>query len=210
MLSLSITGIHMAKSRPLSSSKSSASKRPTGNNRSILLEATRALSTRTGVFVVALLAVVAGYLLYTGTQAAGGYEDPLRAISPLHFGRIDQGVDFSGSGPVYAMGDGVVVNTYAQGWPNHVFVSYRLTSGSRAGAYVYVAEDCSPRVHVGQRVTPSTVICHMFNGSSGIETGWAQHCRCDLAFNFGNGRSYARFLHNNWPGKFSIIPPGDR
>src|SRR5258707_6950099 len=38
---------------------------------------------------------------------------------------------------------------------------------------VYVAEDVTPNVQVGQTVTSSTAIATMFNGSAGIETGWA-------------------------------------
>jgi hypothetical protein len=37
-----------------------------------------------------------------------------------------------------------------------------------------VAEDITPAVTVGQRVSPSTVIGTMFDGGDGIETGWAQ------------------------------------
>jgi hypothetical protein len=39
---------------------------------------------------------------------------------------------------------------------------------------VYVAEDVTPTVQVGQRVSASTVIASMFAGGDGIETGWAQ------------------------------------
>ena len=39
---------------------------------------------------------------------------------------------------------------------------------------VYVAEDVTPTVQVGQHVSPATVIANMFDGGDGIETGWAQ------------------------------------
>ena len=39
---------------------------------------------------------------------------------------------------------------------------------------VYVAEDVTPAVTVGQQVSSSTVIGTMFAGADGIETGWAQ------------------------------------
>jgi hypothetical protein len=39
---------------------------------------------------------------------------------------------------------------------------------------VFVAEDVTPTVQVGQTVTSSTVIATMFDGGAGIETGWAQ------------------------------------
>jgi hypothetical protein len=38
---------------------------------------------------------------------------------------------------------------------------------------VYVAEQVTPNVQVGQTVTSSTAIATMSNGGAGIETGWA-------------------------------------
>ena len=52
-------------------------------------------------------------------------------------------------------------------------VSYQLTDGPDAGLVVYVAEDVTPTVQVGQHVSSATVIANMHNGSDGIETGWA-------------------------------------
>ncbi|HUJ06390.1 MAG TPA: hypothetical protein VLX31_09830, partial [Streptosporangiaceae bacterium] len=45
--------------------------------------------------------------------------------------------------------------------------------GPAAGLMVYVAEDVTPTVVAGDRVTPGTVIANMYNGGDGIETGWA-------------------------------------
>ncbi len=47
----------------------------------------------------------------------GSYADPLRAVRGLTPERIDQGVDYSGFGPIYAIGDGVVLSTANSGWP---------------------------------------------------------------------------------------------
>jgi hypothetical protein len=103
------------------------------------------------------------------------YQNPLRAVSGLVLERIDQGVDFGGAGPVYALGDGVITNATADssGWPGGGWITYQLTDGPDAGLMVYVAEDVTPAVQVGQKVTSSTVIANMFNGGDGIETGWA-------------------------------------
>ena len=112
-----------------------------------------------------------------GQQAPAGYGNPLRDVSGLIPERIDQGVDFTGSGPVYAIGDGVVTNAqdgYQTGWPGGGWITYRLTNGPDAGLVVYVAEDVTPAVQVGQHVTSSTVVANMFEGGDGIETGWAQ------------------------------------
>ncbi len=106
----------------------------------------------------------------------GRYRNPLRGISGLVPERIDDGVDFTGLGPVYALGDAVVTGATGTnyGWPGGGWITYRLTGGPAAGLVVYVAEDITPAVAVGQRVSPSTMIGTMFAGGDGIETGWAQ------------------------------------
>jgi len=106
--------------------------------------------------------------------SAAGYDNPFRAISGLIPERIDQGVDFGGAGPVYALGDGVITNaTTSAGWPDGGWITYRLTKGPAAGLTVFVAEDVTPTVSIGKHVTSDTVIAKMYNGNAGIETGWA-------------------------------------
>ena len=111
----------------------------------------------------------------SGVAVAPIYLDPLRSVSDLVPERIDQGVDFSGSGPVYALGDGVVIDASADypGWEGG-WVTYQLTDGTDAGLVVYLAEDVTPTVQIGQLVTSSTVIGDRVEGGGGIETGWAQ------------------------------------
>jgi hypothetical protein len=105
---------------------------------------------------------------------SGRYENPLRGIGGLVPERIDQGVDFFGSGPIYAIGDAVITNASTNsGWPGGGWITYQLTDGPDAGLMVYVAEDVTPDVQVGEHVTSATVIANMFSGSAGIETGWA-------------------------------------
>ena len=108
-------------------------------------------------------------------SAGGSYRNPLRGVTGLVPERIDDGVDFAGSGPVYALGDGVVTGASGSnfGWPGGGWITYRLTSGPAEGLSVYVAEDVTPAVTVGQEVNSSTVIANMYNGGAGIETGWA-------------------------------------
>ena len=103
------------------------------------------------------------------------YSNPLRAVTGLIPERVDMGVDFSGSGPVYPLGDAVITSATgnSSGWPGGGWITYRLTEGPDAGLMVYVAEDVQPTVSVGEAVTPSTVIANMYDGSVGIETGWA-------------------------------------
>jgi hypothetical protein len=106
--------------------------------------------------------------------AAAAYSNPLWDVASLTPERIDQGVDYSGAGPVYALGTGIVENVYNTGWPNGVFIAYELTGpGPAEGDVVYVAEDITPSVSVGEAVTASTQIGTEFEGPDGIETGWA-------------------------------------
>jgi hypothetical protein len=103
------------------------------------------------------------------------YLNPLRAVSGLQAQRIDMGADFGGSGPVYAIGDAVITNAIGNspGWPGGGWITYQLTDGPAKGLMVFLAEDVTPKVQVGQHVTPNTVIANMYNGGAGIETGWA-------------------------------------
>ncbi|MGN6791178.1 MAG: hypothetical protein ACTHJW_02180 [Streptosporangiaceae bacterium] len=103
------------------------------------------------------------------------YQNPLRQISGLRPERVDMGVDFAGAGPVYAIGAGVVIQAKAccSGWPGGGWITYQLTDGPAVGEVVYLAEDVTPTVQAGQKVTPGSVIGHMYIGSEGIETGWA-------------------------------------
>jgi murein DD-endopeptidase MepM/ murein hydrolase activator NlpD len=108
-----------------------------------------------------------------GGGGGGGYSNPLRGVSGLSANRIDQGVDYMGFGPIYAIGSGVVLSTVNGGWPGGTFIAYRLTSGPAAGLVVYNAEDIEPMVSVGQSVSSGTVLGHVYAGSTGIEVGWA-------------------------------------
>ena len=110
----------------------------------------------------------------------------MSALSPE---RIDEGVDYSGFGPVYAIGDGVVLNTVGNGWPGGTFIAYQLTDGPASGLVVYVAEDVEPNVQVGATVTSGTVIGQMYAGPDGIETGWADGSALPNAM----ARSYGQF-----------------
>ena len=77
--------------------------------------------------------------------------------------------------PVYALGDAVVTSATGEagGWPGGGWITYQLLDGPAAGLQVYVAEDITPTVQVGEHLTPSTVVGYMFEGPDGIEIGWA-------------------------------------
>ena len=110
-----------------------------------------------------------------GVAVAPLYLNPLRNVNGLGPERVDEGVDFSGTGPVYALGDAIVTSATGEagGWPGGGWITYQLIDGPAAGLQVYVAEDITPTVQVGERLTPSTVVGYMFEGPDGIEIGWA-------------------------------------
>jgi hypothetical protein len=101
--------------------------------------------------------------------SSGAYVNPLARASVTPE-RIDQGVDYSGSGTLSALGAGRVIATSGGGWPGN-FIEYRLASGAYAGRYVYYAEGVAPvsGLHDGQYVQPGQPIATM---SGGIEIGW--------------------------------------
>jgi hypothetical protein len=103
-----------------------------------------------------------------------GYVNPL-ADAKVTPERIDQGVDYSGSGALNALGDGQItyVGTSGTGWPG-AFIEFRLLGGPDAGRYVYYAEDVTPAqgLHVGQRVSAGQKLATIYQGGSGIEVGW--------------------------------------
>ncbi len=108
-----------------------------------------------------------------GSVAPTGYVNPLAHIQNLIPERIDMGVDYSGSGTLVAIGDGHITAIHNSGWPNGTFIEEKLTAGPYAGKDWYFAEDIAPAVHPGQTVTAGEPIGEMFQGGSGIETGWS-------------------------------------
>lgn len=92
----------------------------------------------------------------------------------LTLGRTDQGVDWGGKGPLYAVGSGTIKNLYNTGWPGGTFIVLQLDNAAGLPSPdVYYAENISPSVQVGQRVTKGQIIGYATGGGSGIELGWA-------------------------------------
>ncbi|MHB1252308.1 MAG: hypothetical protein ACYC0I_09290, partial [Acidimicrobiales bacterium] len=74
--------------------------------------------------------------------------------------------------------------------------AYQLTSGPAKGLVVYVAENVTPRVSVGERVTPQSVLGVLHDAKTCMETGWADPSQTDghveghLQFNGKNSTAY--------------------
>ncbi|MBV9941919.1 MAG: hypothetical protein JO262_07325 [Solirubrobacterales bacterium] len=104
-----------------------------------------------------------------------GYVNPL-ATAVVKPERIDQGVDYAGSGTLVAIGFARVthVATSNTGWPG-VFIEYQLLGGADAGCYVFAAEGVIPAsgLRVGETITAGEPIATIIpQYPTGIEIGW--------------------------------------
>ena len=91
--------------------------------------------------------------------------------------RIDQGVDYAGTGSLAAIGAAKVtrVATAGTGWPG-AFIAYKLLGGPDRGCTVYYAEGVRPVARPEGRARWSAAgrpIATLIPGwSTGIEIGW--------------------------------------
>jgi hypothetical protein len=118
------------------------------------------------------------------------YVNPLHLVTELRASRIDMGVDYSGSGPIVALGRArVLTATYVPGpescWGKTCapapggWVVYRLLDGPFSGKYVYAVENITPRVKAGQVVKRGQTIAILHPGSPNLEIGWAAGRRAE-------------------------------
>ncbi len=130
-----------------------------------------------------------------------GFE--LEYVSPFlsaTTGRIDQGVDFTGSGPIAAVGDAEILKTGAPGWPEGGGVLYTLLGGERAGQIIFVYEGVEATVRAGQHVSAGDQIASFVPGGS-IEMGFADasgvplsHGEYEEGVETESGKEMAAFL----------------
>jgi murein DD-endopeptidase MepM/ murein hydrolase activator NlpD len=100
------------------------------------------------------------------------YVNPLARISNLQPKRIDQGVDYAGSGPLVALGTGTIRTTNEGGWPGGAFIALQLDHGLFAGQVIYYAENITPTVRVGQHVNVGDVVGILHDAFPNLEIGW--------------------------------------
>jgi len=130
-----------------------------------------------------------------------GYVNPL-ANASVRPERIDQGVDYAGSGTLGAIGPGVVTQVVqsGSGWEGGGYVEYRLTAGPYAGKSIYYAEGVSPTVTVGQTLNAGDPVATIIpGGPHGIELGFAS----GRGFAFGGGMA-------GWDGQPEDVGQGAR
>jgi hypothetical protein len=123
---------------------------------------------------------VGGHLFRPGTcplvTRATTYVNPLAAAT-VKPERVDQGVDYAGSGTLAALGAARItyLGSANTGWPG-AFVEYQLLAGPDAGCYVYYAEGVTPEpgLQVGDTVAAGQPVAAIVpHYSSGVEIGWA-------------------------------------
>lgn len=113
------------------------------------------------------------------------YVNPVREVAHLQASRIDMGVDYSGAGPILALGRAkVMLATDKLAGPESCWgktcvpppgdmIVYRLLDGPYAGKYVYVCEHITISVKAGQTVRAGAQIATLHEGSPNLELGWA-------------------------------------
>jgi len=159
------------------------------------------------------------YLKYMTPCPAGvaGYVNPLPEPR-WQPARTDQGVDYVPTVPlpVLAVGDGIVTySSTSSGWPGGAFIAYRLTAGSHAGLYVFVAEHLTDLPPVGTVLHAGDPVAVGWPGYPWIETGWAAPTGDSPAVPYNGlpdgtptagGLAFARFLREL--GRTTLQDPG--
>jgi len=97
-----------------------------------------------------------------------------------NFAGVDQGVDFTGSGLIPALGNGIVTDvgsSHIIEGGSYPVVIYRLTSGPYKGQYIYVAENFIPTVKVGDKLSLGKSIGRAKGSYPYTETGFNRQAK---------------------------------
>jgi hypothetical protein len=129
----------------------------------------------TGTNAATASPVASGWASCPLAVSPAGYVNPL-AGATVKPERIDQGVDYAGSGVLVAIGAARIthVATSNTGWPG-TFLEYQLLDGADAGCFVFYAEGVTPvdGLRVGQTVNAGDTLATIIpKWPSGIEIGW--------------------------------------
>lgn len=142
-----------------------------------------------------------GGLMGTLPTIGGEYVFPF--TSKATWGRIDQGVDFGGTGPIYSPTDAKVVNVGAPGWPGGNGVVLEVLNGPRAGHHIFIYEGISVLVRKNDIVKAGQTIGSFIPFSStGIEIGFCDangvpisHAEYSEGMVTRGGKEMNAFLH---------------
>jgi hypothetical protein len=105
--------------------------------------------------------------------SAAGYVSHVKDISNLKPLRVDMGCDYSGHGPLLAIGKArVYASSTSTNWPFGGFVGITLLDGARKGEHVFYAEHLTPLVRVGQTVQAGQPVATLYEGYPWCEIGW--------------------------------------
>jgi murein DD-endopeptidase MepM/ murein hydrolase activator NlpD len=108
-----------------------------------------------------------------GTLPELGNEYVFPFTNKATWGRIDQGVDFGGTGPIFTPGDAKVISVGAVGWPGGGGVVLQLLNGPRANHYIYIFEGIQVTVRKDQILTAGQIVGSFIPFSpTGIEIGF--------------------------------------
>lgn len=115
----------------------------------------------------------------------GECQNPFRDLKNSTSLRWDGGIDYGGAGgegPIYAVcpAEITLVQTTGSGWPGlgtdsaGAYVAYKVTSGKAKDLFVYISEDCTPNVKVGDKVDTNKDICTYKDQGTHLEIGWSE------------------------------------
>ena len=124
----------------------------------------------------AAAAIGAAEAIGADVGAALGGASYVAPFSGAKAGRVDQGQDFTlaPGAPIRAIGAGKVTAIIKDWFKGQPLIAYQLSSGPARGRTVYVAEQISPSVRVGQSLAAGQVIGQYARSGTGIELGWAR------------------------------------
>lgn len=124
------------------------------------------------------------------TASGKSFFNPL-AHASVTAERIDQGVDYAGTGYLVAIADGVCTQSVADGsgWEHEGYIEYRITqAGFLNGAYVYYAEGVNTVVSVGEKLRGGSRLCDLRQPMPhGIEIGFAAGTNEESYFAYHDG-----------------------
>lgn len=117
--------------------------------------------------------------------------------------RIDQGVDYLGAGPLYAIDDGIITNVVSSGWPGGHYIILKMDNAVAGAQNFYYAENITPAVTVGQRVKAGQLIGHANGSYPYVELGFSDPSDTrDNTMAHATGQSQ-RGIAAGDPGKYS-------